>query len=275
MYAAAPQRPPRNADHNQGVYPEHNSHRCSHSREWHRSQRWLAMEITRRNEVLCSRCVVLCLLLVADDAEKKSMIVTTGETPSSDPSEQNVVIMGRKTWESIPSRFRPLKNRRNVVISGKGVDLYVPLSPYLIPTDNVHRGTAENSITYTDIPSALSSLRSTTKSDRSPRIFLIGGSTLYTSSLLPSTVPSLNSSTSTPQSFSQPLIDRILLTRILSPFECDAYLEDFAAHTKPDGTKVWKKTSIKEFREWIGWDIEEQVEEKGVKYIFEMWVLNQ
>ncbi|OWZ28427.1 dihydrofolate reductase [Cryptococcus neoformans AD2-60a] len=182
--------------------------------------------------------------------------VTTGETPSSDPSEQNVVIMGRKTWESIPSRFRPLKNRRNVVISGKGVDL----------------GTAENSITYTDIPSALSSLRSTTKSDRSPRIFLIGGSTLYTSSLLPSTVPSLNSSTSTPpQSFSQPLIDRILLTRILSPFECDAYLEDFAAHTKPDGTKIWKKTSIEEFREWIGWDIEEQVEEKGVKYIFEIF----
>lgn len=186
--------------------------------------------------------------------------VTTGETPSSDPSEQNVVIMGRKTWESIPSRFRPLKNRRNVVISGKGVDL----------------GTAENSTVYTDIPSALSALRSTTESGHSPRIFLIGGATLYTSSLLPSSVPSLNSSTSTsPLPFSRPLIDRILLTRILSPFECDAYLEDFAAHTKPDGSKVWKKASIKEFREWIGWDIEEQVEEKGVKYIFEMWVLNQ
>lgn len=119
-------------------------------------------------------------------------------------------------------------------------------------------------------------MRSTTESGHSPRIFLIGGATLYTSSLLPSSVPSLNSSTSTsPLPFSRPLIDRILLTRILSPFECDAYLEDFAAHTKPDGSKVWKKASIKEFREWIGWDIEEQVEEKGVKYIFEMWVLNQ
>jgi dihydrofolate reductase len=36
--------------------------------------------------------------------------------------------MGRKTWESIPPKFRPLKGRRNLIISAKGVDLYV--SPY-------------------------------------------------------------------------------------------------------------------------------------------------
>ena len=29
----------------------------------------------------------------------------------------NVVVMGRKTWESIPERFRPLPRRRNIVIT--------------------------------------------------------------------------------------------------------------------------------------------------------------
>jgi dihydrofolate reductase len=29
----------------------------------------------------------------------------------------NVVIMGRKSWESIPVEFRPLNNRMNIVIS--------------------------------------------------------------------------------------------------------------------------------------------------------------
>ncbi|AFN82472.1 dihydrofolate reductase [Encephalitozoon romaleae SJ-2008] len=33
------------------------------------------------------------------------------------PSPSNAVVMGRKTWESIPPKFRPLPNRMNIVLS--------------------------------------------------------------------------------------------------------------------------------------------------------------
>ena len=32
-------------------------------------------------------------------------------------TEGGTVVMGRKTWDSLPERFRPLPNRRNVVVS--------------------------------------------------------------------------------------------------------------------------------------------------------------
>lgn len=36
-----------------------------------------------------------------------------------DPEKENAVIMGRKTWESLPLTSRPLKNRVNIVLTGK------------------------------------------------------------------------------------------------------------------------------------------------------------
>jgi dihydrofolate reductase len=39
----------------------------------------------------------------------------TVENPSS--VKQNAVIMGRKTWDSVPQKYRPLKDRINIVLS--------------------------------------------------------------------------------------------------------------------------------------------------------------
>ncbi len=49
-----------------------------------------------------------------------------------------IVLMGRKTWESLPPKFRPLPNRKNIVITRQipykvpvGVEVYVSIDDAL------------------------------------------------------------------------------------------------------------------------------------------------
>jgi dihydrofolate reductase len=42
---------------------------------------------------------------------------TASAQPTEDSAPANTVIMGRKTWDSIPARYRPLSGRSNIVIS--------------------------------------------------------------------------------------------------------------------------------------------------------------
>ena len=50
--------------------------------------------------------------LPKDMAYFKKLTATTSVS-----SARNAVVMGRNTWQSIPSKFRPLANRINIVIS--------------------------------------------------------------------------------------------------------------------------------------------------------------
>ena len=47
----------------------------------------------------------------------KEMKYFAAATTAAPSGLQNAVVMGRTTWESIPARFRPLKERINVVLS--------------------------------------------------------------------------------------------------------------------------------------------------------------
>lgn len=50
--------------------------------------------------------------------------VTKATGTAGEGEGMNAVVMGRKTWEGIPSRFRPLPERVNVVVSRQvGFDL--------------------------------------------------------------------------------------------------------------------------------------------------------
>lgn len=102
------------------------------------------------------------------------------------------------------------------------------------------------------------SLNEALESTKANRIFIIGGSTIYSEALaLP------------PAASSSAYVDRVLLTRIVSPvFEsCDVFLPDFLG----DGGG-WKRAPHEELNEWAGFEVlEGEQEEKGVNYEFQMW----
>lgn len=49
--------------------------------------------------------------------KKEMRYFTNLTTKTDDPKKQNMVIFGQKTWESLPEKYRPLPNRRNIVLT--------------------------------------------------------------------------------------------------------------------------------------------------------------
>lgn len=70
-----------------------------------------------------SLCVIpfpllyLLSLLIINYNRKDLALFAKLTKSTNDPAKKNAVIMGRKTWESIPEKFRPLPSRLNVILS--------------------------------------------------------------------------------------------------------------------------------------------------------------
>jgi dihydrofolate reductase len=89
-------------------------------------------------------------LLWKESADQKHFAATT---------RGHAVIMGRRTWESLPPRFRPLPGRRNIVVTrSAGFD-------------------APGAETAESLDAALQRLADV------PRVFVIGGAQLYAQAL--------------------------------------------------------------------------------------------
>ncbi|KAB2042897.1 hypothetical protein ES319_D02G249300v1 [Gossypium barbadense] len=110
---------------------------------------------------------------------------------TSDSGKKNAVIMGRKTWESIPLQYRPLPGRLNVVLTRSG---------------SFDIATAENVVICGSMTSALELLAASPYCLSIEKVFVIGGGQIFRESL--------NSAG----------CDAIHITEIETSIECDTFM---------------------------------------------------
>lgn len=111
-------------------------------------------------------------------------------TISPDPAHKNIVIMGRKTWSSIPSRYRPLKDRTNVVLSRT--------------VSTIEDREAVDHI-FSSLPDALEGV---SQLRNKGQVWIVGGQSIYEEALRLTQCK------------------RIYLTRIDKEFECDTFFPE-------------------------------------------------
>lgn len=137
--------------------------------------------------------------------------------------------MGRKTYDSIPPKFRPLKDRYNIIItrtperfsdSNQGVGINAPIAA-------------------SSIPSGLQKLQAR-HGETLGRVFVIGGAEIYK------------------QVLGMQECGRVLWTRLGGEWECDTYFpEGVVVNGVEEVGKTengWRRRTKRELEEWTGED---------------------
>ncbi len=136
-------------------------------------------------------------------------------TDGSVNGQQNAVVMGRATFESIPDAFRPLPNRRNIVLTRNPA--------YQVPDAVVTAASLDSALAWA-------------VQHRCPHIFIIGGAQAYNTAL------------------QYPACHKLFITEIDDLFDCDAFFPDFGTrfHRVSDSEWAVSKTGLRyRFTEWI------------------------
>ena len=111
-------------------------------------------------------------------------------TSKASPGKRNAILMGRKTWDSIPAKQQPLPDRWNVVISrGRPV----------LPEGVGCAGSLDEALTLASLAPDID------------RIFVIGGGEIYR------------------QAFAHPRCRNVYLTRLDGTYDCDAFIPPLGA----------------------------------------------
>lgn len=112
---------------------------------------------------------------------------TVTSYPGDLKDQNNIVIMGRNTFESIPDKFKPLTNRTNIVLTSKNIEY-------------------EGIIFKQSLTDALQYCKSL--HFKNPRIFIIGGERLYK------------------EAIQHEKCERLYITEIYNTYECDRFFPE-------------------------------------------------
>jgi|UniRef100_A0A6C0AL02 dihydrofolate reductase len=126
---------------------------------------------------------------------------------------KNNVIMGRKTWDSLPNKYKPLPKRKNIIISSK--------------KDIIKQ---ENVIVYNDI-----NLIKNHYTEINKNTWIIGGTQIYNYAL------------------ENDLVNSILVTVIDNEFECDVFFPKIPSkfQLKYESPYKLENNIIYKYQQWV------------------------
>lgn len=139
-------------------------------------------------------------------------------TQTQDLAKMNAVVMWRKTWESIPSKFKPLSDRINCVLSRelKKSDLWSNIDDFVLY--------------FNSLEDCFSELE---WKENLENIFIIWWADVYN------------------QVLNDPLLDKIYMTKVKWDFDCDVKLDPLPSSFVVESYTDWEKENWVEYSFWI------------------------
>ena len=140
-------------------------------------------------------------------------------TKTQDLAKHNAVIMGRRTWESIPRKFRPLPQRVNCILTRQ------------IQNDDIGSPIDDFVLYFNSLEHCISELESRQNVEE---IFIIWWAHLYN------------------QVLNHEMLDKIYLTKVKWDHSCDVFFDGIPEHDfVVESYNDWEKEKDIEYSFWV------------------------